>query len=174
MKFLHYLLMIIGAFLCLHANAISVPQARLMMSSPGDTTIKQVSAPAHMSGVAPKQGFFSRLKIKFLGFVIKRKLLTPKQADKKATLGWISVCLTLVGLGLLFSAGGWFSLVLVLAGVVLGVKSVIMKREPAVEKEKKVKKDTWFKRNLWWLILLTLIIGGIGALAIAWGSARFG
>jgi hypothetical protein len=132
-----------------------------------DTTSNISSSPAPEKHT----GFFGRIKDKLVSVVVKRQPGTAQNGDKKTKLGRIAGGLILLGVGLCLLTGNLLTLLPAIAGVIVGVKAMSIKRErPVVKKEKKVKKNTWARRNLGLLIGVGVAIGVAVAVFLVLGS----
>jgi hypothetical protein len=162
-----------------NAWAISVP-ASSPNTSFGDTTINYLKIKSAQP-VKETKGLFGRLKERMTKLLMKNPRSGQSTTAKKKTLTLVSIALILLGVGLISLTGSLFPVLLSLAGLIIGIKAVRMKGEintatvpDKVETTSVPKRKSWFRRNLAWIIPVILVIGGLAALAIAWGNARFG
>ncbi len=164
MKILRLLSILVPLLICFQASAISTP-ARLHPLLT-DTTLAvlpiiQSAAPVQ----SKKTGFFGKLKNKLLSVVINSQP-EEKKTSVKRVLGWISLGMVVLGLGLLaLSVSGPAVGVLFFGGLLAGLVSLFI---PRSKEEKEAK-----KKNTGGIIALVLGIGVILALAIAFASSSW-
>jgi len=130
----------------------------------GDKISSEVLIKNNKTAGTQEKGFFSRVKHKIASFIFKKQAEGEEKGSTKATLGWVSLGLIVMSFLLVGSSplGG----VTLLAGIVLGVVSLAMKKNETDIKKKK-------KSNLPAIIALSLVLAAVVSIVIiltAWGG----
>jgi hypothetical protein len=166
MRIQRLLSIIVLLLICFQASAITTPVRLypvLEDTTLGTLPVVRTTTPAQ----SKKPGLFGKLKDKLLLLVINRQLKEEK-ASARSILGWVSLGMIVLSLGLLaFAAGGGAAGVglLFLAGLVTGLVSLFLPRN----KQEKAAK----KKNTGGIIALVLGIGAVLALIIAFAGSSW-
>ena len=121
-----------------------------------DTTSRMVLIENNVSTGSHEKGFFSRLKHKVASFMFKKQHQSEEKGSTKATLGWVSLGLILLGF---LSVGSSLTVVTLLAGIVTGIVSLAMRDNKTEINKKK-------RRNLPAIIALSLVLIAVIAFLI--------
>lgn len=169
MNWLRFLFPLLFTSFCFNASAISAPASSSAVICMGDTTTAahNVSFPVP---VKEKKGLLQQLKEKVAVFLLKHTHRS-QATGKKKTLALVSIALLLLGLVLCAATGSLLPWLLVAAGLVTGIRALSGKKQTEIATAPK--KKSWFGRNLGWFIPVFLLIGGLTALFIAFGSMSF-
>jgi len=174
-----YLFSIVLVF-SFNAGAITIPSPSSPYSCLSDTTLiryKIAAAPP----AKEKKGLFRRLEEKLTTLLTKHNQPNQATTAQKQKLTLVALVLILLGVGVILLTNSLLPVALALAGIIIGVKAVRMKRQTDTAQASKKAHNlsepqikSWFRRNLGWIIPVGLVLGGLVALALAWGNARFG
>ena len=159
------LAVILSSFLFLQASALTTPDYSPIHHIQKDTTADPRASffypPAHVQ----KVGFFGKLKNKLSGFILKKQVSNQDKAGAKRILGFVSVGLIILGIGIALLAQAPALLWLVPAGFIAGIVALCLKGNATDKEENK-------KSNKIALVGISIVVAVLGFLAIAFSGRR--
>ncbi|WP_162944551.1 hypothetical protein [Flavisolibacter nicotianae] len=127
-----------------------------------------------------EKGLFYQLKEKLTVLFARTARQDNVAADRKKTLTIVSVALVLLSIVLWAATGSLLPGLFVMGGLFTAVMATHGKQQgeiPTAPKNSDTpgapSKKSWFKRHAAVIIAITLLLGGLAALAIAFGNMKF-
>ena len=152
---------ILFALTCLSASAVSIRTPVQVDAANSDRVSNLLSTENGTESVS-KSGFIGRLKHKMLSFLFRKPDTPTEKGSTKVALGWLSLGLILVGALI----GRSMAPAIILAGVVIGIVSLAIKKNKTELEQKK-------KSNRPAIIALSLVVLGVVLIVVALSQARF-
>ena len=166
MKWQHFLSIFLFLLLRFPASAITVPASSPAPFVFEDSLNTKVPVLFAVPAKEKKVGFWGKVKNKITTFLLQRQLKAGSKGSLKSTLGWISLGLIVLSLGLLAFASGGGVGILFLLGLLTGLVSLFLPRN----KEEKAQNKNSSKGAI---IGLALGVGFVLAIVIIFSAANW-